>query len=85
MNFPPLPDHHAIAVLILIVFALIMFTQERFSLETSSLVVLSLLLVGFEIFPYMANEKTLSAISFFNGFGHEALVAVCALMIAGQG
>jgi len=85
MNFPPPPDYHAIAVLILIVFALYLFTRENISLETSSLAILSILIVGFEIFPYSSNGELLHAIDFFSGFGHEALIAVCALMIAGQG
>jgi len=85
MNFPPLPDNHAIAVLILIIFALYLFTREKLSLETSSLAILSVLVVGFEIFPYTSNGDVFHAIEFFSGFGHEALIAVCALMIAGQG
>ncbi|MGD9386173.1 MAG: SLC13 family permease [Thioalkalispiraceae bacterium] len=85
MEFPALPDMHGIAVLFLIVIALFLFTRERIPLETSSLAVLVLLAVGFELFPYTRNGVTLHAVDFFQGFGHEALVAVCALMIAGQG
>jgi di/tricarboxylate transporter len=85
LNFPPLPDNHAIAVLILIILALYLFTRENLSLETSSLAILSLLVVGFEVFPYTSSGDKLDAIDFFSGFGHEALIAVCALMIAGQG
>jgi di/tricarboxylate transporter len=85
MPFPPLPDAHGIAVLILVVVALILFTREEIPLETSSLGVLAALLLGFEIFPYGAEGAQLHAIDFFSGFGHEALIAVCALMIAGQG
>jgi di/tricarboxylate transporter len=85
MNFPPLPDAHAMAVLALIVLAFYLFTRERIPMESSSLFVLAVLAVGFELFPYEADGKTLHAVDFFNGFGHEALIAVCALMIAGQG
>ncbi|MBC8270170.1 MAG: SLC13 family permease [Rhodospirillaceae bacterium] len=85
MNFPPLPDAHALAVLILIVIALYLFTRESISLETSSLSVLVILVAGFELFPYFLNGAPLHAVDFFKGFGHEALIAVCALMIAGQG
>ncbi|MBT4543820.1 MAG: SLC13 family permease [Alphaproteobacteria bacterium] len=84
MNFPPLPDAHGLAVLILIVIALILFTRDSIALETSSLAVLVLLVAGFELFPYQNGETQLHAIDFFSGFGHEALIAVCALMIAGQ-
>ena len=85
MNFPPLPDAHGLAVLALIVVALFLFTRESIALETSSLAVLVLLVAGFELFPYAAGGVPLRAVDFFRGFGHEALVAVCALMIAGQG
>lgn len=85
MIFPDAPDLHGIAVLGLIIVALFLFTRENLPLETSSLGVLVLLVVGFELFPYSSLDHPLHAIDFFSGFGHEALVAVCALMIAGQG
>jgi di/tricarboxylate transporter len=65
--------------------ALVLFTREKIPLETSSRVVLAVLAVGFELFPYSGQGRSLRAVEFFHGFGHEALVAVCALMIVGQG
>jgi di/tricarboxylate transporter len=85
MELSTLPGSHGLAVLGLIGIALFLFTRERIPLETSSLAVLVLLAAGFELFPYAADGVRLHAIDFFMGFGHEALVAVCALMIAGQG
>ena len=85
MNFPPLPEPHGIAVLCLVVIALILFTREKIPLETSSLAVLVLLVAGFALFPYTADGSVVHAVDFFHGFGHEALISVCALMIAGQG
>jgi len=85
MMLPPPPNVHALAVLLLTVVALILFTRDKIPLETSSLVVLALLTVGFEIFPFHTESGTFHAVEFFHGFGHEALIAVCALMIAGQG
>jgi len=86
MNLPPLPDTHALAVLALVVLALYLFSRERIAIETSSLFVLVLLTCGFAAFPYStAKGEHLEALDFFSGFGHEALVAVCALMIAGNG
>lgn len=85
MGFPPFPNVHALAVLVLTVIALILFTREKIPLETSSFLILVALAVGFELFPFQANGKILHAVYFFQGFGHEALVAVCALMIVGQG
>ena len=84
-HMPPLPNEHALAVLALTVVALFLFTREKIPLETSSLGVLVLLTVGFELFPYHNGTQTLHAIEFYTGFGHEALVAVCGLMIVGHG
>jgi di/tricarboxylate transporter len=82
---PPLPDQHALAVLALTAVALFLFTRERIPLETSSLIVLVLLTIGFELFPYHDGTQMLHTVDFFSGFGHEALVAVCGLMIVGHG
>ena len=82
---PSLPDHHALAVLGLTLIALFLFTRERIPLETSSLAVLVALTIGFEWFPYQNGTERLHAVDFFSGFGHEALVAVCGLMVVGHG
>lgn len=79
------PQPHTIGVLVLTVVALVLFTRENISLETSSFFVLCMLVIGFQIFPYVkSNGEVFPVSSFFLGFGNEALVAVCALMIAGQ-
>ncbi|MCD6582649.1 MAG: SLC13 family permease, partial [Desulfuromusa sp.] len=85
IDFPPLPNAHTLAVILLAGVALLLFTREKIPLETSSFFILIALSVGFELFPFRANGTVLHAVDFFHGFGHEALVAVCALMIAGQG
>ena len=76
---------HSAAVLLLTVVALFLFTRDKIPLETSSLFVLAILAAGFELFPYSRDGVTLHAVDFFSGFGHEALVAVTALMIIGHG
>lgn len=86
MGPPSIPNPHAGYVLLLTVLALALFTRERIALESASLGVLVALAVGFELFPFTGpNGAVLDPTSFFHGFGHEALVAVCALMVAGQG
>jgi di/tricarboxylate transporter len=84
MTFPDIANAHALAVLLLTVLALYLFTRERIPLETSSLFVLVSLIVGFELFPFSGSTGEIRAADFFHGFGHEALVAVCSLMVAGQ-
>ncbi|MDJ0654984.1 MAG: SLC13 family permease [Xanthomonadales bacterium] len=80
-----LPDPHAIAVLLLTMLALFLFTREKIPLESTSLFVLVVLAVGFRLFPYQAADGVVEVSEFFYGFGHKALVAVCALMIVGNG
>jgi di/tricarboxylate transporter len=80
-----MPNYHALGVLLLVIFALVLFSRDRIPLETSSLIVLATLAVGFQLFPYTGPDgRTLSPTDFYLGFGHQALVAVCALMILGQ-
>lgn len=85
MSLPPLPNSHALAVMLLTAVALFLFTRDKIPLESSSFMILVGLAVGFEFFPFQSGGHELHAVDFFHGFGHEALVAVCALMIAGQG
>ena len=77
-------DMHAIVVMLLVLVALGLFASERIPLSTSSLLILVFLTVFFELFPYQTANGVLRTSSFFSGFGHQALVAVCALMVAGQ-
>ncbi|MEJ2127942.1 MAG: SLC13 family permease [Woeseiaceae bacterium] len=82
---PATLDVHGVAVLLLTILALFLFTRDKIPLESSSLAILILLVVGFERFPYYTDEGVqLRASQFFAGFGNEALVAICALMMVGK-
>ena len=74
------PDPHAIAMMVLTVFALYLFTRDSIPLELSSLGLIAVLATGFALFPYPGVEP----VDFFSGFAHEALIAVCALMVLGR-
>ena len=81
-----LPNYHALGVLLLVLLALVLFSRDRIPLETSSLVVLAILTIGFQVFPYVGPDgRELSPTDFYAGFGHQALIAVCSLMILGHG
>ena len=82
---PPLPDFHTSFVLLATVFALYLFTRDRLPLEASGLAVLTLLVVVFEVFPYAPAGAALSTRQLLSGFGNEALITVCLLMIIGKG
>lgn len=76
---------HALAVMLLTAGALILFSREAIAVETSSLAVLAVLALAFTLFPFEAAKGPLDPLDFFAGFGNEALVAICALMVASQG
>jgi Na+/H+ antiporter NhaD/arsenite permease-like protein len=76
---------HAFAVLGLTVLALLLFTRQSIPLETSSLFVLCLLVLGFEIFPYTGPEGVFKSTDLYSGFAHPALIAVSTLMVLGHG
>ena len=78
------PDYHGIAVLMLTGIALILFTRDKIPLETTSFIVLLLLIGGFQLFPYTVSGETFGRLDFFAGFGNEALITICTLMIIGQ-
>jgi di/tricarboxylate transporter len=65
----------------LTVAALYLFTRDRIPLEMTSVGLIAVLATGFALFPYPGVKPA----DFFAGFAHEALVAVCALMVLGQG
>jgi len=67
------------------VLALYLFRREDTPLETSSLAVIAILCLMFALFPFYMDGKHFEASSLFFGFGHEALVTVCSLMIIGHG
>jgi di/tricarboxylate transporter len=79
------PDPHAIAVMAMTLFALYLFSRDSIPIETSSLLVLALLAIGFSLFPYTTARGEIEPFDFFNGFGNEALITICALMMATQG
>ncbi len=79
------PDAHGIAVLLLTVVALFLFTRDNIPLESSSLAIFVILVGGFTLFPYTEDgEVVVGPGDFFLGFGNEALVAICALMMVGK-
>ena len=79
------PNAHAAGVLLMIVVALVLFSRERIPLETTSLLVLVALTLGFTLFPFEQAGRRLEASDLLLGFGNRALVAVCSLMILGHG
>ena len=65
--------------------AFYLFSRGDVPLQTTSLLVLAALTVGFYFFPYERNGARVMPTDFYLGFGHEALVTISALMILGRG
>ena len=83
---PPPPDPHGIAIMLLAVVALFLFSRDRIPMETSALVILAVLIVGFELFPYVSpTGRTLTTANFLAGFGNNALITIMALLICTRG
>lgn len=82
---PPAPEPHTIFVLLLTAFALYLFTRDKLPLEASGLAILIALLLAFQLFPYDGPDGRLKPQAFLAGFGNEALITICALMIIGKG
>ena len=78
------PDPHAIAVMLLAVTAIGLFTLQRVPLETSGLAVLAALVLGFELFPYTGAAGPVDPVAFLAGFGNSALVTIVALLICSK-
>ncbi len=77
-------DAHGIATLLLTLAAIALFSRPRVPLETSALAVLSVLVAIFALFPYRTDGEIFDVGRLFSGFGHEALVSICGLMIVGR-
>ncbi|MBX3499670.1 MAG: SLC13 family permease [Alphaproteobacteria bacterium] len=79
------PNIHAAAVMAVALIAFVFYSRERIPLQTTSLGVLVALVAGFSLFPFAREGRALTVGDLVSGFGHEALVAICGLMILGRG
>ena len=80
MNLEP----HAIAAIAMTIAALILFSRDRIPLEYSCVAVLAVFVLGFELFPY-PGETPLRGATFLAGFGNEALITICLLLMLAKG
>ncbi|MCW5633365.1 MAG: SLC13 family permease [Rubrivivax sp.] len=61
------------------------FIWDRLPIATVCLAVLALLPLGFAVFPLQGADGPVDPTRFYLGFGNPALVAICSLMVVGQG
>jgi di/tricarboxylate transporter len=67
-----------------VVLGLVLFSSSRISMESSGLAVLTILVVGFQLFPYQGQHGPLGPADFLNGFSNPALITIVALLICSK-
>jgi di/tricarboxylate transporter len=79
------PSYHAIAAMAVTVAMFIAFARGRYPEEIISLVTIAVIAVGLYFAPIGDDSPTDGLALAFGGFGHSALITICALMIMGRG
>ncbi|MBA4765625.1 MAG: SLC13 family permease, partial [Erythrobacter sp.] len=80
-----MPSYHAIAAMAVTIAMFIAFARGRMSVEIISLMTIAVIAVGLYFFPLEGTAPTDGLSLAFSGFGHYALITICALMIMGRG
>ncbi|WAT18223.1 SLC13 family permease [Aurantiacibacter sp. MUD11] len=79
------PSFHAIAAMVLTVVVFFLFVRGRMSVEIISLLTIAIIAVGLYFYPMPHTQPTDGLALAFSGFGHYALITICALMVMGRG
>jgi di/tricarboxylate transporter len=79
------PSYHAIAAVAVTIAMFIGFARGRYPEEIISLVTIAVIAVGLYFAPLAGGKPTDGLALAFGGFGHSALITICALMIMGRG
>ena len=82
---PGVPSFHAIAAMVVTLAMFVAFARGRMSTEIISLLTIAVIAVGLYFFPLEGTGPTDGLQLAFSGFGHYALITICALMIMGRG
>ena len=80
-----LPSYHAIAAMAVTIAMFIGFARGRMSIEIISLLTIAVIAVGLYFYPLEGQSPSDGLAIAFGGFGHYALITICALMILGRG
>ena len=79
------PSLHAIASILLAVAMFYGFASGRARVEIISLMTIGVIALGLYFFPLPGMDASDGLALAFEGFGHHALITICALMILGRG
>lgn len=80
-----LPSAHAVAAILLAIAMFYGFAAGKARVEIVSLLVIGLIALGLYFFPLAGTAPNDGLLLAFSGFGHHALITICALMILGRG
>jgi len=80
-----LPSYHAMAAMAVTIGMFVEFVRGRVSIEIVSLLTIAVIAVGLYFFPLEGTRPIDGLALAFGGFGHYALITICALMIMGRG
>jgi di/tricarboxylate transporter len=75
---------HAIAAIAMTIGALFLMSREKIRLEYSSVAIVIVMVTGYELFP-VQGPVPLRGANFLAGFGNEALITICLLLILAKG
>lgn len=76
---------HAAAAILLAVLVFYAFATEKLRVEIVSLLTIGVIALGLYFFPMPDMVPNQGLVLAFEGFGHPALITICALMIMGRG
>ncbi len=76
---------HAAASILLAVLVFYAFATEKLRVEIVSLLTIGVIALGLYFFPMPDMVPNQGLVLAFEGFGHPALITICALMIMGRG
>ena len=79
------PSFHAMAAMIVTIAMFFGFARSKLSTEIVSLMTIAVIAVFLYFFPLPGAQPTDGLSLAFSGFGHYALITICALMIMGRG
>ncbi len=80
-----MPSYHAMAAMVVTIGMFVEFVRGRLSIEIVSLLTIAVIAVGLYFFPLEGTRPIDGLALAFGGFGHYALITICALMIMGRG
>lgn len=80
-----LPSLHAVAAIALAIAMFTAFARGRVAVEIISLLTICAIALGLYAFPLPGTAPKDGLVLAFEGFGHHALITICALMVLGRG